>query len=76
MSLKLTCIFHSPDYIFFRQIVFAEDIETVFVEVSVESRCHFAYLALDDALKRLGEFPVFVFQTSDVLAVMKTVAVA
>ena len=37
MTLKVTGVFHCKDDLLFGQIVLAEDVETVFVEVSIEA---------------------------------------
>ena len=37
VSLEIAGVFHRQDYIFFRQMVLAEYVQAVFLEVSVES---------------------------------------
>jgi len=57
-------------------MVLAEDVQTVLLEVSVESGTDLSDLAFYDAPQRVGETPVLIFQTTDIASVLKTVSVS
>ena len=76
MTLQLACVLHGEDSFLVGQIVLAEDIEAVFIEIAVESGTYLADLAFDDASQRLGERPVFIFEVSDISSVLKTITVS
>ena len=48
MPLQVAGVFHCKDHFVFIEVVLAEDIESVFVEVAVESGADLADLAFDD----------------------------
>ena len=54
MALEVAGVFHGKLYFLFTEVVLAEDVEPVFLEVSVEARAYLSYLALDDTPKWQG----------------------
>ena len=55
VALEFAGIFHSHYGVIFGKVILAEDIQTEFLEIPVESRGYLAYLAFDDASEREGE---------------------
>ena len=47
MSLEFAGVFHGQDGFFMAEVVLAEDVETIFLEVAVETGSYFGYLAFD-----------------------------
>ena len=75
MALEVAGVFHGENHFLLCQIVLAEYVETVFLEVAVEPGSDLSDLALDDAAKRLSQTPVFILDMSYISAILKTVAV-
>ena len=76
MALEVACVFQREEDFFFAEVVFAEDVEPVFVEIAIEAGTYLADLAFDYPPEWLCEPPVFILDLSDIAAVLKSVAVS
>lgn len=75
MSLKVACILHSQNDLLLGKVVLAENIKTIFLEITVETGTDLGNLAGNDSAKRKSEIPILILEMTDVLAVLKTVTI-